>query len=95
MVDKQCGHGIAVRLLIAAEMRLPVIKSQDFSIRQAEQNRRMGDDDELCSFICTEIYFPQIGKLSLRRKRRFRLVEEIETIGAKIVFRKGKEAFAV
>ncbi len=55
----------------------------------------MGDDDELCAFIGAEIYFPQIGKLSLRRKRRFRFVEEIETIGAKIVFRKGKEAFAV
>ena len=69
------------RLPIVDGLNLPAVEAEHRRTRQAQKYGRVRRDDELCDALGREVmHNPKEGELTLRRKRRLRLIEEVEPI---------------
>ena len=95
MVDKGGHHLVAVRVLVVAGMDGAVIEGQDLRAGKAQQDGRMGGDDELSAAFGTAADLHEKGQLALGREGRFRFVQQIEASGAEAVLHQLQKALAV
>jgi hypothetical protein len=73
------------------------VEGQDLCAGVAEQNRRVGGDDELSVFIGTQCVVDEDekGELPLGGERSLGFVEQEEAVALELVFEEGEKGFSV
>src|SRR5689334_21887289 len=81
VVQKISRQAYVLQLLELHAFRRLIVERIDRGVREREQDRRVGCDNELRVLRQHVLEHRDQPKLTLRRERRFRLIQEIQTTG--------------
>ena len=95
IVEEIAGEVDVFEIFLLDGFQRSGVEAKNDGFGEGHQNRRVGGDDELTTFGYHSLEQGKQGELAQRRKRHFRLIEQIETIRDKTGLEEGQETLAM